>query len=71
MGKVISSTELQKKTRQAIDWARMNREAIIIETYGKPMAVLVSYEDYVAYKKYKAQQAGQSTNSQIESEVTP
>ena len=30
MPKVISSTELQKQTREAIDYARVERDAIIV-----------------------------------------
>jgi len=53
MSKTITSTELQKKTREMIDWARIEKEAIVIETYGKPMAALVSYEEYQNYLQYK------------------
>ncbi len=53
MFKTISSTELQKKTREMIDWTRMNNEPVIIQTYGKPMATLVSYDDYQNYLQYK------------------
>ena len=53
MPKVISSTELQKQTREAIDYARVERDAIIVETYGRPMAVILSYEEYKAYMAYR------------------
>lgn len=56
MPKVITSTELQKQTREAIDYARMERDAVIVETYGRPMAVILSYEEYLAYMNYKAGQ---------------
>ncbi len=46
MEKIVSSTELQKNTRQIIDWTRINDKPVIIQTYGKSMAVLLSYEDY-------------------------
>lgn len=58
MFKTISSTELQKKTREMIDWTRMNNEPVIIETYGKPMATLVSYDDYQNYLQYKQARNG-------------
>lgn len=57
MSKTITSTELQKKTREMIDWARIEKEAIVIETYGKPMAALVSYEEYQNYLQYKQARA--------------
>ena len=53
MSKTISSTDLQKKTREMIDWTRVEKEAIVIETYGKPMAALVSYDEYQNYLQYK------------------
>ncbi len=56
MPKVITSTELQKQTRQAIDYARVERDAVIVETYGRPMAVILSYDEYLAYMSYKANQ---------------
>lgn len=60
MPKVISSTELQKQTREAIDYARVERDAVIIETYGRPMAVILSYDEYKAYMDYKAAQEERS-----------
>lgn len=58
MFKTISSTELQKKTREMIDWTRMNNEPVIIQTYGKPMATLVSYNEYQNYLQYKQARNG-------------
>jgi len=60
MPKVITSTELQKQTREAIDYARVERDAVIIETYGRPMAVILSYDEYTAYMSYKAKQEQRS-----------
>ena len=57
MSKVVSSTELQKNTREVIDWARIKGEAVVVETYGKPMAAILSYDEYEAYRQYKAARA--------------
>ena len=57
MPKVISSTELQKQTREAIDYARIERDAVIVETYGRPMAVILSYDEYKAYMAYREGEA--------------
>lgn len=57
MSKVVSSTELQKKTREVIDWARIKGEAVIVETYGRPTAAILSYEEYQAYLQYKQARA--------------
>lgn len=56
MPKIITSTELQKQTREAIDYARIERDAVIVETYGRPMAVILSYDEYQTYMAYKASQ---------------
>ena len=53
MSKTISSTELQKNTREVIDWTRTRGEPIVVETYGKPMAAILSYDEYQAYWQYK------------------
>jgi PHD/YefM family antitoxin component YafN of YafNO toxin-antitoxin module len=60
MPKVITSTELQKQTREAIDYARVKRDAVIVETYGRPMAVILSYDEYLAYMSYKVGQEQRS-----------
>ncbi|HEY1409830.1 MAG TPA: type II toxin-antitoxin system Phd/YefM family antitoxin [Promineifilum sp.] len=56
MPKTITSTELQKQTRETIDYARIERDAVIVETYGRPMAVILSYDEYQAYMNYRAAQ---------------
>ncbi len=53
MSKTITSTELQKNTREVIDWTRTRGEPVIVETYGKPMAAILSYDEYQAYRQYK------------------
>lgn len=55
--KTVTSTELQKNTREVIDWTRTRGEAVVIETYGKPMAALLSYAEYQAYVQYKQSRA--------------
>jgi len=57
MSKTVSSTELQKSTREIIDWARVRGEAVVIETYGKPMAAILSYDEYQNYLQYKQARA--------------
>ena len=51
--KTVTSTELQKNTREVIDWARIRGEPVLIETYGKPMAVVLSYDEFKAYLQYR------------------
>lgn len=57
MSKIVTSTELQKNSRAVIDWVRTRGEPVIIETYGKPMAAILSYDEYQAYLQYKQARA--------------
>ncbi|MFQ5595668.1 MAG: type II toxin-antitoxin system Phd/YefM family antitoxin [Anaerolineae bacterium] len=53
MPRVVTSTELQKNTRDVIDWARTRGDTILVETYGKPMVVILDvgeYEDLLRIK---------------------
>ncbi|NHZ72025.1 MAG: type II toxin-antitoxin system prevent-host-death family antitoxin [Aquificales bacterium] len=54
MERIVSSTELQKKTREIIDWTRVNGEPVVIQTHGKPMAAILSYKDYQRWLQYVA-----------------
>ncbi len=53
MTKTVTSTELQTSTRDVIDWARTRGEAVVVQTYGKPMAAILSYDEYQRYLQYK------------------
>ncbi len=57
MPKTITSTELQKNTREVIDWTRTRGEPVIVETYGKPMAAVLSYTEYQVYDQYRQARA--------------
>ena len=50
MEKTVSSTELQKHTRDIIDQARTQGMSIVIEIYGKPMVVLLPFDEYQQYR---------------------
>lgn len=56
MPKVVTSTELQKNTRNVIDWARTRGDTIIVETYGKPMVAILGFDQYQDYLSYKERQ---------------
>ncbi len=53
MAKRVSTTELQKNTRAIIDWTRTKGEVVVVETYGKPMAAILSYDEYQDYLVYR------------------
>jgi len=43
---VISSTLLRTKTRDILEQAKFKGEHFIVETFGKPMAVIVGVDEY-------------------------
>jgi prevent-host-death family protein len=57
MAKIVTSTELQKNTREIIDWTRTQGESVVIENYGKPMAAILSYQEYQSYLQYRKARA--------------
>lgn len=47
MQRVVGSTELKNKTREVLDWAKLNADdAVIIEAYGEHGAAIISFEEY-------------------------
>lgn len=53
MTRAVSSTEPQKNMREVIDWTRTKGESVVIETYGKPVAAVIPFDEYQAYLQYK------------------
>jgi PHD/YefM family antitoxin component YafN of YafNO toxin-antitoxin module len=68
MSKTVTSTELQKNSRAIIDWTRLRNEPVIVETYGKPMVAILSYDEYLAYQQYK--QAQEARFAQLRAAAT-
>jgi prevent-host-death family protein len=46
MPRVVTSTELQKKTRDVVDWARIEKDTVIVENHGKPVVAILSFDEY-------------------------
>ena len=51
MTRVINSTELHRRTSEMIQQLREDGEAVIVKTYGRPVAVLLPYHAYLAFKE--------------------
>jgi prevent-host-death family protein len=51
MPRAIKTTDLRRRTRQVLDWVRVDGEEIIVESYNTPQAVIISYSDYLTYKE--------------------
>lgn len=54
MTRVVRSTDLRRKAREILDWVRTRGEEVVIQTYGSPQAVIISYEEYQNYKQLRA-----------------
>lgn len=55
MTAIIQSTDLRRQVRAVLDRVRRRREAIIVQTYDSPQAVLIPYEEFEAYQAWQAQ----------------
>ena len=53
MAKVISATEAKVRWGKVMDWVADEGEEVIIETRGRPRAVLVSYEAYQEFRRLR------------------
>ena len=43
---MVGTTELRSKTRDIIERVKYGGEHIVITTFGRPMTVLLSYDEY-------------------------
>ncbi len=53
MAKVISATEAKVRWGKVMDWVADEGEEVIIETRGRPRAVLLSYEAYREFRRLR------------------
>ncbi len=57
MPRAIKATDLRRRTRQVLDWVRVDGEEVIVESYNTPQAVIISYSDYLTYKELEKAEA--------------
>lgn len=53
MSKTISATEAKNRFGAVMSWVLQNEEEVIIESRGKPQAVVMGFRDYQETKKVK------------------
>jgi len=56
MPKVIKTTELHNKTRDVLEWARIDGEDVIVEYFGKPAVAIIRFDEYQDYVQYREKQ---------------
>jgi prevent-host-death family protein len=49
----IQSTDLRRRVREVLDRVRMQREPVVIQSYGTPQAVIIPYEDLEGFKEWQ------------------
>ncbi len=54
----ISSTLLRLDTRDLLERVKFRDERFIVETFGRPMAVLISYEDFQKVRAFLENSSG-------------
>lgn len=51
--KKITATQLTHKTRDVVDEVMKTKQPIVVYNYGKPVAVLLDYQDWMVKDKAK------------------
>lgn len=57
MPRTIKARDLHRRPGQVLDWVRVDGEEVIVETYNTPEAVIISYSDYLIYKRLEKAEA--------------
>jgi prevent-host-death family protein len=50
----IQTTDLRRRVREVLDRVRVQRDPVVIRSYGTPQAVIIPYEDYVEFEEWKS-----------------
>lgn len=57
MTETIQSTDLRRRVREVLDRVRIKREAVVVQSYDTPQAVIIPYEEYAAYREWQTSRA--------------
>jgi len=71
MSQIVSSSALKRHLGAWLDWTGRNGEELVIETYGRPVAVLVAYEEYADYLAYRRARAGEAATGESRRRLPP
>ena len=50
MAKVVSTTEAKNKLTSLVAWAAEHQDVVIVESHGRPRAVILSFAEYEKLK---------------------
>ena len=54
MLRAIQSTDLRRRSREILERVRLKKEAVVIQNYTTPQAVIIPYEDYDEFLAWRA-----------------
>lgn len=49
----VQTTDLRRRVRQVLDRVRVEREPVVVRNYGTPQAVIIPYEEFEDYLKWR------------------
>ncbi len=61
---IVTATELRLKTRDLMERVKFRGEHFIVENFGRPMAVMISVEDYMRVRELLYGEPRQPANGQ-------
>lgn len=56
MTETIQATDLRRRVREVLDRVRIDRESVVVYTYGTPQAVLIPYDEFGTYQAWRERQ---------------
>jgi len=56
MPRVIKTTDLHNRTRDVLEWARIDGEEVVVQYFGRPAVVILRFDKYQDYLRYKDEQ---------------
>ncbi len=65
---VINSTDLRTRTREVMERVKFRGERFLVQTFGKPSAIIISIEEYERLSKPSTEREGPLSASDIRSD---
>ena len=66
MPKTISASEAKNSLGSVIEWAVENQDEVIVESRGKPKAVIMPFDDYEEYQQLREQARRRAVLARLE-----
>lgn len=66
MPKTISVSEAKNKLSAMLEWANRNQDGVVIESRGRPKAVILPYTEYEAYLSMREKEQRRTALKRLE-----